>query len=161
MMSSRHIRATKIKHASPPLAGWLLSLELKTVVTHEQSSPTKTCTLCKSQRDSTYSKHQHAGARCFRVCCVLVECVCMLFTPQLFARSDTRMPFQDSSEHLWRLFHLPHLSPVPQTSSLITLRNSLKPPQPINHYPSPQFGALQLISWHYGEKRMRPLGEKI
>ena len=67
MMSSRHIRATKIKHASPPSAGWLLSPGLKTVVTHEHSSPTKTCTLCKSQRNSVYSKHTHTGVQCFHV----------------------------------------------------------------------------------------------
>lgn len=110
MMSSRHIRATKIKHASPPSAGWLLSLGLKTVVTHEQSSQTKTRTLCKLQRDSTYSKHQHSAARCFRV-----RCVFGLFAPQLFARSDTRTPFQDSSEHWWR----PPAASVPRFTDII------------------------------------------
>lgn len=38
MISSRHIRETKIKHPSPPSAGWMLSLRVKTVVTHEHSS---------------------------------------------------------------------------------------------------------------------------
>lgn len=82
MMSSRHIRATKIKHASPPppSAGWLLSFGLKTVVTHEQSSQTKTCTLCKSQRDSTYSKYQHTGAWCFHMRCILGECVWVVYS---------------------------------------------------------------------------------
>lgn len=81
MMSSQHIRETKIKHASPPSAGWLLSLGLKTVVTHEQSSQTKTCTLCKSLRDSAYSKDTHRGAM---ISCVyisvfgLFDCLCSL-----------------------------------------------------------------------------------
>lgn len=74
MMSSWHIRATEIKHASPPSAGCLLSLGLKTMVTHERSSQTKTCTLCKSQRDSAYSKHTHTGVECdvFRVLCFVL-----------------------------------------------------------------------------------------
>lgn len=146
MMSSRHIRATKIKHASPPSAGWLLSLGLKTVVTHEQSSQTKTCTLCKSQRDSAYSKHTHTGVQCFHVHCVFVIWY-GLFAPKLFVLPDTRMPFQDSFEHLWLSFHLLYLSPGPQQSFLVTLRKSLNPLssplQPINHYPPLQFGALQ------------------
>lgn len=161
MMSSRHIRATKIKHASPPSAGWLLSLGLKTVVTHEQSSQTKTCTLCKSQRDSTYSKHQHTGVRCFRVRCVLIGCVWVSYSSTVLPALTHRCLFRIRLSICDVFFHLPHLSPGPQPSSLITLRNSLKPPRPINHYPSLQFGALQSISWHYGEKRMRPLGEKI
>jgi len=50
MTSSRRIRETEIKHASPPtqLAGWM-SLGVETAVTHEHSPPTKTRTPCESQ----------------------------------------------------------------------------------------------------------------
>ena len=86
-MSSRHIRVTKIKHASPPSAGWLLSRGLKTVVTHEHSSPTKTCTLCKSQKVSVYSKHTHWSA--------MFSCALCLCAPILFLLPDTQMTIQD------------------------------------------------------------------
>lgn len=83
-MSSWHIRATKIKHASPPSAGWLLSLGRKTAVTHEQSPQTKTCTLCKWWRETarTVNTHTHTHRRvlCFsravRVACWLLNCLC-------------------------------------------------------------------------------------
>lgn len=44
MMSSRHIRGTKIKHEFPPSVGWVLSLGLKTAVTHERNAHCASCT---------------------------------------------------------------------------------------------------------------------
>lgn len=61
MMSSRHIRATEIKLESPPSAGWLRSLGLNTAVTHEQSSPTNTSTVCQSQIDAGVFMPVHEG----------------------------------------------------------------------------------------------------
>lgn len=90
-MSSWHIRATKIKHASPPSAGWLLSLGLKTAVTHEQSPQTKTCTLCKWWRETarTVNTHIHTHtppSAVFFACSARGSLAPKLFVPRTYVR---------------------------------------------------------------------------
>lgn len=158
MMSSRHIRATKIKHASPPSAGWLLSPGLKTVVTHEHSSPTKTCTLCKSQRDSEYSKHTHTGVQCFHVHGVCVYGSCAPWHTDAFSGFLC----------VFVTFFLPAVC-VPRSTidifnnTVQVLKPLFSPLQPINHYPSLQFGALQFPPDQPALRRgrMRPLGKDL
>lgn len=145
-MSSRHIRVTKIKHASPPSAGWMLSLGLKTAVTHEHSSLTKTCTLCKSQRGCVYSRHTYCSAK------FLCECVCACACMFCFAPRHTAA----FSGFVW--LHLLYPSPHSQVTFLITLHTIL---QPINHYQSLPFGAPQFPPNQLPLQRWRPLGKDL
>lgn len=117
MMSSQHIRETKIKHASPPSAGWLLSLGLKTVVTHEQSSQTKTCTLCELLKDGAYSKDTRRGA--------IISCVHI----SVFGLFDCLFSLICLFGFLLRARDSPHLlylSPGTHLSYLLTLHKVQK-----------------------------------
>ncbi len=161
MMSSQHIRETKIKHASPPSAGWLLSLGLKTVVTHEHSSQTKTCTLCKSQRDSAYSKH--TGVQCLHVHSV---CVFGLFAPKLCLAPWHTDAFSGSCDYSWHSFHLLYASSGPWVTFSITLqvlKPRSSPLQPKNHCRSQQSGGLQFKFDQLAlrRRRTRPLGKDL
>ena len=146
MTSSRHIRATKIKHASPPSAGWLAaeprardSSDSWTLVSNKDMHTVQVTGRLRAQGCSVF---MHSVFTAIQMCmsCVLAK---------LFELPN--MPFQDS--------------PGPQLTFLITLCN-------FQHHFS--HSSIQLInillcnlvpcsshlmSRHYA--RMRPLGKDL